>query len=113
MQIHCILFSHFLKKISPDPEAISDLGVSRRDPLILSTVLFIWMRTMCPDAVDTSRNDETEELFACPQWLRFEDGGLWHFTVPGREMHHQVHHLILYTVEGSTGKYWMCTITAK
>lgn len=51
---------------------------------------------MRSDDVDVSRNDEAENLLACPQRTGFEDGRLRHFSIPGGEEHEEVHHFTLW-----------------
>lgn len=63
--------------------------------LVGTTVLVVRVGAVCADDVDVSRNDETEDLLACPHGAGLEDGRLRHFPIPGGEVHEEVHHLTL------------------
>lgn len=39
--------------------------------LVWATIFFIRVGAMCADDIDVTRNDETEDLLACPQWTGF------------------------------------------
>ena len=75
--------------------SISHLGVSWRDPFVRARILVIWMSDVCPDAVDSARDDEGEELLACPQRPWFQYGWLGHVAVPYGQEHEKVHHVRL------------------
>ena len=47
------------------------LGISRRDVFVRTTILIIRVSTVSADHVHISRDDQTEDLFACPQRLGF------------------------------------------
>lgn len=49
---------------------------------VRATVLIVRMCAVGADAVDVARDDKGEDLFACPQGSRLEDGWLWDFPVP-------------------------------
>ena len=57
-------------------------GVSGGDPLVGPGVLVVGMGNVVTDDVNAPRDDESEELFARPQWPGFEDGRLGHAAVP-------------------------------
>lgn len=73
----------------------TNLGVTRRNVLIWTIIFIIWMCAVCADDIDVSRNDKAEDLLSCPQRTRFENGWLWHFTIPGGQEHEKVHHFTL------------------
>lgn len=71
------------------------LCVTRGDVFVRATVLIIRVGAVCADDVDVSRNDETEDLLACPQRTGLKDGWLRHLPIPGGEEHEEVHHFTL------------------
>ena len=46
-------------------------GISRRDVFVWTAILIIRVSTVSADHVHISRDDQTEDLFACPQRLGF------------------------------------------
>ena len=70
-------------------------GVAWGYPLVRTVVFAVRVSAVRTDAVDATRNDEREELLACPQRLWFEDGGLRNATVPRGQIHEKLHELSL------------------
>lgn len=62
---------------------------------VRAAVLIVGVGAVRSDDIDVSRNDEAEDLLACPQRTGLEDGRLRHFPIPGGEEHKEVHHFAL------------------
>ena len=63
--------------------------------LVGPAVFFVWVSYVVADDIDATRDDESEELLARPQWTWLQDGRLRHSAIPRRQEHEQVHHLTL------------------
>ena len=72
------------------------LGVTWRNILITSIIFFIRMGGVGVDKVDVTRYDEREHLFAGPERLGFQDGGLRNFSIPTGKPHQKVHDIGLH-----------------
>lgn len=62
---------------------------------VWTAILIIRVSTVSADHVHISRDDQTEDLFACPQRLGFKDSWLWDLAIPVWNPHHQIHHCVL------------------
>lgn len=62
---------------------------------IRAAVLFIRVSAVCSDCINVPRDDQAEDLFACPEGSRLQYSWLGHFPIPRREKHEEVHHLTL------------------
>ena len=63
------------------------LRVARRDILVGTTFLIVWMSRSRLDEIHVPRDDEGEELFASPHRLGLEDSRERHLPVPSRKPH--------------------------
>ena len=83
------------KEREGERETWPHLCVSRRDPLVRSVILVVRVGGVSADDVNVAWNDEREHLFAGPERFGFQDGWLWHLSVPAGQPHQKVHYIFL------------------
>lgn len=67
------------------------LGVPRRNVLVGSAVLLVWVGTVRSDTVNVPGDDQREDLLSSPERTWFQDGRLRNLAIPCRKKHEQIH----------------------